>query len=83
MLLVAWVTLLFIGCGISPALPVLLNGLFFNILILPCKDSLYYYKLFLISLLFVAAQLTTIFTADQWLVYIICDADRQPTLTSQ
>jgi hypothetical protein len=80
LLLIAWAVSLFVSFGVSPGLPVLLHGLFFNLLILPCKDTLYYYKLLGISLLFVAAQLTTILTSNQWSVYILCHVDHQPIL---
>ena len=65
-LLIVWVILLLIAFGKSPGLPVLFHGLFLNVLILPSRDSLYYYKLLTLTILFVTAQLITIFTSESW-----------------
>lgn len=66
LLLIVWAILLFAAFGASPGVPVLFHGLFLYLLILPCRDTLYYYKLLGLSVLFVAAQLVTIFTSESW-----------------
>lgn len=83
LLLLVWVILLFAAFGSTPGVPVLFHGLFLNLLILPSKDSLYYYKLLGLTVLFVTAQLATIFTSEQFSMYTGGNTDPPPTLTSQ
>ena len=54
-LLIVWVVLLGLNIGINPCLPVLFTGLFIIVLFIPSYSSLFYVKILILLILFLAA----------------------------
>jgi hypothetical protein len=58
-LLLLWVILLGVDFGANPALPLLFNGLFVILLIIPSSNFFFYWKVLGCFILFMVAQLVT------------------------